>query len=163
MSRVFLPQFGGEIVEPYHDVNVPAEHAHKFTWCIVRNPYDRVLSAWYHIRAHSQDPEWRQRGLIDFVHALGRVDWWVNQAEYMKASRMDAVLRWEDLAQEIHRLPFVPADVSLPTQRVNEEPRGPWAAEATPAFVIAVNELCGEDFEMLDYERLGYAVPEYTI
>ena len=48
MQRVYLPLFGGVYHEPFHGREVPAEHAHKFTFAIVRNPYQRMMSIWAH-------------------------------------------------------------------------------------------------------------------
>lgn len=154
MARAFLPQFGGKIVEPYHARIVVPEHAHKFRFAIVRNPYDRMLSCWYHIRRNSQDPRFRQMGLMDFVNECHIWSGWVNQAEFLELAHLDVVLKFEQLSEEIHRLPFVPTSARLPSERINSEERPPWLEDLTPEFIGAVNELCAPVFPRFGYERL---------
>lgn len=153
MARAFLPQFGGEMVEPFHARTAPPEHAHKFTFAIVRNPYDRMLSCWYHIRRHSQERRFRQMGLMDFVRNCQAWPGWVNQAEFLERARLDDVLRFETLDADIHRLPFVPPDARLPEQRINSEDRPPWREDASGEFIAAVNKLCAPVFERFGYEK----------
>ena len=135
----------------YHRVDVPAEHAHKFTFAVVRNPYDRMMSMWRYLKTFTSGlPD----GLVldtpaDVVRfCLGMPEgtqWW-SQARMLSVSRIDAVLRYETIEDGLRELPFVTTWHPLP-----------WTNETygdtyqSPEFIALVNE-----FERDSFEQFGY-------
>lgn len=149
MSRLFLPQFGGVDDGRPHNRIVPAEHRHKFTLTVVRNPYDRLLSAWHHNRHHG--------GLtLDFPAFVEKLmtDWDASgksQVEFLAGIRIDCHLRYESLADDVlDWLPFN-ADKPFPRERINSEDRPCWRDELTREGIDAVNRHSCRDFIEFGY------------
>ena len=139
----------------HHSTEVPDEHCGKFIWGVARNPYDRMLSLWAHLRhAHSpvvdgiETPAGMVRRLLRDGYPAGQpvstfCDW---------APLVDRVLKYEDLRDAAQSLPFY-GDYPFPETVVNHQPRGRFEDEMTPEFIAAVNEHCAADFERFGYEK----------
>ena len=158
ITTLFLPQFGGCNTGEYHACCVPHFHRHKFTFAVVRNPYDRMLSCWYHLRRNDQIFNIRS---MDFPeHMQPQKDKWGpdgrSQAEILSYSRIDRVLRYENLAEEVLDLPFNLDRLPWPTEVRNSEERPPWQEELQrhPDWVEIINRHSAHDFERFGYDRL---------
>jgi hypothetical protein len=152
MQRVWLPQFGGIYYDHFHG-RVPAEgHAHKFTFAIVRNPYDRMMSMWAHWKeVNFMDLPFLKTGdSADCAKQFLLVPEQCNQADFLSLARLDWILHYETLAEEVLNLPFNKARIPLPAAKVNQsiiewEPM-------TERFIRAVNASSAADFGKFGYK-----------
>lgn len=149
MQRVYLPQFGGKFHNPFHGRIVPADHAHKFTFAIVREPYSRMMSLWAHWQIVTTNVFLREQ-MRDPSECAERFFTGESQVEFLSASRIDRVLHYERLAEEVLNLPFNKYEIRLPVEKVNRS-KVEWP-EMTDRFIKAVNTACREDFEKYGYE-----------
>ncbi len=146
---------------PHHNTDVPGEHQGKFIWGVTRNPYDRMLSVWYHLvfakapvlsENNLRTPTELARYVIDH-----RLDWPAGQSAsrfFDAAPRVDRILRYEDLANEVKSLPFYDPRYPFPAEIINHQPRGKLEDDLTPEFIAAVNDHSAADFERFGYEKL---------
>jgi hypothetical protein len=158
MVHKFLPQFGGQPIGHHHARKVPKGHEHKFTFTVVRNPYDRMLSIWHHLRVNDQQfgiagmtfPQW-----MEFMDKHWGWGGW-NQTRFLEGLRVDAELRYERLADDVEdKLPFNRRLARpWPKQRVNAALRKPWRKEITPEYINIINWHSEPDFEEFGYTRL---------
>ena len=152
--------YGGVDRQPHHNTDVPEEHQDKFTWGVTRNPYDRMLSIWYHL-VWAKAPVLTKGNLqtpAEFVRYVAVPGIWP-QGEpasmfFDAAPRVDSVLRYEDLRNAVMRLPFYDERRPFPTEIVNHQPRGKYEDDLTPEFIAAVNDHSAADFERFGYEQL---------
>ena len=173
MSRLFLPLFGGAKVGKQHDRVVPPEHERKFTFTVVRNPYDRMLSCWHHAQRNSTNKAVAAMDFPEFMRLLpvgadvirardipvvgNPSENWdesgSGQALFLSAARIDCVLRYENLIGEVATLPFNSKRIKWPEERLNAEARPRWQDEiaAKPEWAGVV-----EWHSNLDFARYGY-------
>ena len=156
MAHRFLPQFDGIPMGHHHLRKVPEGHRHKFTFTIVRHPYGRMISCWYHLRRCDQQFGIDKITFPEFVHLLTH-HWGLggmNQVDFLRDIRVDKHLRFETLADEVVLLPFNRQKIPLPTIRINAEERPPLEQDLPPENIRAINEHSAPDFEAFGYSRL---------
>jgi hypothetical protein len=156
MCRVFLPQFGGNMHGVHHATAIPPGNEDKLVFTVVRNPYDRLLSCWHHLRRHDEKFNIRNKTFPEFM-ALLEEHWGPDgksQVEFLP-KRMEWYLRYEKLADQVLGLPFNYAQHHWPEERQNEEERPGWRTElhANPHYVDLINEHSAPDFEAFEYPR----------
>ena len=153
-------------------------------FAFVRNPYDRMLSAWkskllrddsqYHrlaasVRAAFGYPEDTVVAFGDLVRSLadaGPFDaHWERQVDVLAVDRItyDTIARFEnfgdDFAAILHRLD-APADVlALATEVTNPTAELPMAAAYDSELAAMVYDFYREDFETFGYDRESWVTP----
>ena len=161
ISRHWLPNFGGvdQHSDDYHQRVVPPEHAGKFTFAVVRNPYARVRSLWAFLRSFSSGK---------FSHlTLSDFPWWLmeredsetqfnSQVQFLAHARLDRVILYEDLPGALLGLPFVNAATVPELPHCNDAPygRGDWTHGLTRHFFDGVHKFEAASFIEWGYERL---------
>lgn len=154
MANVYLPQFGGVSVQPHHGRVVPPEHSGKFTFAIVRNPYERMLSIYHHWMDNGFQGIEALVSATEFIRYYQHRHDGLGQVEFCDSARVDQFLRYESLASEVLDLPFNLRRIPLPTERVNASREPVSLDEMTPEFIERVNVIERRTFE---------AFPEYPM
>ena len=156
---------GGEWYGSHHETVVPAEHAHKFTFAVVRNPYERMASLWRYIstvfwpnadwRKSEEARQWQANGMVldcdleTFVEwRVGQTDnrWWC-QSDLLAGVRLDALLRFEDFPGCLAVLPFAESLDGLPHLGATER-----------ACLTAVQRAAIREHSWPDFAAYGYAI-----
>lgn len=160
IARHWLPQYGGVEADPadHHLWEVPPEHAHKFTWAVVRNPYVRVASWWCLMQKFTKVLTEEMRGVTfeDFPEWLrsgpkpDRHRKWLPQTEFLSEARIDRVVHFENLESELRELPFVQHWIEVPRVNVSEIPH----PEITPRFIENVNRYEDRSFDAYGCQRI---------
>ena len=178
--RWLREQFGGVMVQDHLRV-IPSRVLLTpgiVFWTTVRNPYDRIASAWWSTTMRAED-RYRHResldrlygghGLLEYVRWLlddpaggrgvTRGHFWSrsNQTTFLALARphLALVLRTEDLPDVLRRLPGAcRLKVNrFPRENVSSD-RPPTAELMTPDVVELVNEWAGPDFDEFGYQRI---------
>jgi len=169
----------------FHANVVPEEHKDLFRWTITRNPYERAVSLWWSaVRLHDSDSYGLAKGCGSSTDFIQFVEWVASltyekkdhlglleraflnsQSDHLrKAQPFDAILRLEDISNEVHRLPFWRSKLPTMVLQLNTTAekqdahkitnRPPWQTFYEDArAVAAVNAWLGEDFDKFNYSR----------
>jgi len=159
----------------FHCNQVPEKYKGLFRWTVCRNPYERAVSLWWSaVRLHKSDGYGFVKGCganDDFVRFMEwladtkpRFDLMFNQSDWQRpAEPFDAVLRMEDIENEVFGLPFwLPPVPVLPVLNTTSEKQDAHKIEKRPSWrtfyedkraVAAVQQWAGEDFERFGYSR----------
>jgi len=164
LRAVLLDHFDG-IPNPgtHHQNDVAMGYRRFFTFACVRNPYDRLISIWYSTVYTRQDDRYDLRRHCGSAELVPFLEWLVSvepynalmfsQAGWLRNVRLSMVLRFENLAEEVRRLPFWRPDVKL-EHRNRSKGRKPWQDYMTGEVIGLVNRWAGEDFSHYGYEML---------
>lgn len=145
-----------------------------YSFGFVRNPFDRLVSAFHYLRSDKtsvRDGEFGRRavggyaGFAEFLDALAaghvrrRVLGWVHflPQSYYLCDRRGRVLvshvgRTETLADDIDRINAA-TGLGLVNARERVVPRADWRSYYTPATARRAAALYAEDFEIFGYDR----------
>lgn len=143
------------------------KYASAYKIITVRNPYDRLLSAWaYHATMTPESKYWpSNRSCRPWVYKYGNsFERFVLSFQGHETQRhfrpqvhwmddnIDRVLRFETLADDWAKLCH---EFSLPCSELPHENASihqPWRELYTPAMIRRVNDVYSADFERLDYD-----------
>jgi len=179
--RWLREQFGGRLVQD-HLRQIPNRALHTagmVFWTTVRNPYDRIASAWWSTTMREEDRYHHREVLDELYGAHGLLEYvrWLlddpaaarcryrghtwsrsNQTAFLAPARphLSLILKTEDLPQALRRLP------GACRMKVNRFPREnvsharPRTIDLlTPQIVELVNAWAGPDFDEFGYERIA--------
>jgi len=148
-----------------------------FKFSIVRNPYDRLVSAFHFLRhggRNLRDRAWAEANLCntqtfaEFLHQLSEprfaasvLRWQHFQPQYQfvtnfeGALALDFVARFEQIDAQFGQIAIHlgRSDIQLPHD--NRSPRADWRSYYNEQSLKQVGELYATDFEMLGYSRTG--------
>ena len=141
---------------------IPEEYKNYTSFCVVRNPYSRLVSWWWSICKADGDryghkKELQDRGLSlsleDFL-TLWREKKGAFQAPIVETvNRMDHVLKLENIEHDFNALPFVTKYIAIP--KVNVKNKIHWTDLLTPKAIEMINAGWKRDFELLNYEMIN--------
>ncbi|MCX6017647.1 MAG: sulfotransferase family 2 domain-containing protein [Chloroflexi bacterium] len=172
MNRWLLDHFQGEWFGEHHAWNVPAEARDYFIFTIVRNPYDREMSAWHFIPWSA--PEDRtplpvsefaagMRGTAKYKDGTTIIEGHetpevrMNQANYVARAGVKHVLHFERLPHCLTELPFVVPNAVPPfphrPERGVRPPGGFFDHFKNPEDEAAVWAYADDDFAAFGYRR----------
>lgn len=159
-----IPKTGGQSVLkwmrenglPTHIPNIAPHsvgntHAVGFKWCIVRNPYERMVSAYVFVSQFLEEPQ----SFEDFLKGkVNRLSFWLTpQVEF--TANADTVLRFESLEEDFAQIQeFYGITSALPS--VNESTyEQPWQDYYDETTRQIVETKYADDFAQLSYDILG--------
>lgn len=140
----------------------------KFVFSVVRNPYERCVSLWlatctrprdrYGYTAHGETVESLIRWFVDQGPKKEGLsvgdDLSKTLCDVLGDTALDMVLRFEDLQNEVKKLPFYDRSKgSVPV--VNRKSTGgrlSFEEYLLPSTIDAINQWCQKDFEKFGYE-----------
>lgn len=156
-------EVGGSEVGERHHSRVPHGCEDYFTFATVRHPFPRAVSLWCHFvrdRRARIDPTASTTGNWPFARFVEEVliEETTGPPFYQKTchewldsmSRMDAILKAEELERTLPRLGLVRGPIRLP--RRNGIARDPWPTYYNPELLAMVRQWAAEDFERYEYE-----------
>lgn len=160
MFDLLVKRFGGLLMSgPFHGKVPPGEFRAFLRFSVVRNPYTRAVSAWFHLT--QREPYcglWRQRvgggdferfteylAAGEFPPVRGNVVCF-SQAEWLRDAGVRVVLHLERLAEELYCVGL--GGVMVPHLFVAE---GAYEPTWTAAAREAVQQWAREDFERYGY------------
>jgi len=166
-------QYGGKLYKEHLPV-IPKQFIHYFSFCVVRNPYDRICSAYWSL-CHRQGDRYGYKGmfakrrqpntLVSFLDAI-KLDFQrrrreLPQYKFHEENRIDQILRYETLQEDFNTLPFLTNPVTLPRSNSTTEgrtkatpkPRPPWEQLVTVEAGQMINEMFAKDFKLFNYKK----------
>ena len=136
-----------------------------FKFCVVRNPYDKVVSAFYFVRRRTEATDWcgldaERRGFERFVR--DRIESMVDRDKYVidGVLCMDAIVRYEALSQDLEQvcarlgIPWNPAE--LPTYKTGIRPE---EARTDVIYTRKTKKLVEKAFAF-EMKHFGYSFPQ---
>jgi len=173
---VLKKHYDGEVYKDHHTI-IPDEFKNYYSFTVIRNPYDRIVSMWWATCKRELSTEKTYLGddfrvlagsdkLEDLLSYMLKTDRKNNllskQNDYLKHNRFDCLLRNEKLNEQFKDLPFITGDEDLP--RVNSTTiiggRTVLTRDPDPFVHInskslkLINEYYAEDFNVLPYEKV---------
>lgn len=170
--------FGGRVISD-HARKIPPAYNNYFSFCIVRNPYDRICSDYWSRCRRGSDrygilTKFKQQGLentlesyLDVYPRESRSTWFA-QHNFIEGNNINKILHFEKLQEEFNELPFVKNNITLPLINTTSKkvfspktkdfltPRPTWQELVTPAAGKKINNIFKKDFELLDYEMMEF-------
>lgn len=160
-----------------HLTKVPIELCDRYTFMVVRNPYDRICSAWWSTCMRGKDrygyiKTFNECGLpntlLSFLKVIKNKHRGINyihtkeQSEYIHSNRIDFIIRFENLNVDLNSLDFLKEDVVLDNINAttlvtnnNSLRRPDWIELVDSESIKLINEIYFEDFELLNYDMLS--------
>lgn len=146
------------------EVHPPAKEYYKFSF--VRNPYDRLVSAYYNFRFSPEHRPWahpiyrydtfedfvmniEESGCLDFIHLSTQFDFLQVDGEV----NLDFVGRYENLGEDFRQveIDLGLSEIPLPMTRVSRHPH--YSLLYTEEMKKQVQKIYDVDFEEFGYER----------
>lgn len=170
---VLKEQFGGQLLSE-HARDIPKQYDSYFSFCVVRNPYDRVCSD-YWLRCHRSNDKYQFRNKFKQRNLDNTLENYISifqnesfsskfpQADFYEGNDINQVLRFENLQEDFNTLPFVKTYVDLPISnpttaktKANITIRPAWEEMITPEAGRIINNLYDKDFKLFNYEMLEF-------
>lgn len=134
---------------PHHSTRIPIAYQHFETFVVVRNPYSRAVSHWAHDSRNGGIPSCEFPEYVQH-HICGLLQ----QTAWLKHVRVDRVLHFENLVDDLKRVRLITDTESIP--QLNGSEHGPWASYYTDELADLVRAYYAADFT-----EYGYS-PEVT-
>jgi len=152
-----------------HKTIVPQEYVDYYSFTIVRNPYDRLVSAWWsttqrgddrygYIKDLNGDASFLNycRNLKRFEnkripHLMPQCNWFNNKID--KAIRYENINEeWLDLPFNLYKKPLPHENPTVKVAKNNPKPRLHYSNYLNDEIIDIINEKYKEDFIKLNYE-----------
>jgi len=171
LVKILQNEYNGELIAKYeHFTDVPDIHKTRFTFTTVRNPYERICSAyWFSLKDPSHlHKQWMQdmkskklkftlenylQTIKDYTGTYHHPG--IQQSLYFKHIKYDKVLRLEHINNDFNSLPFVKTPVAIPRNNSSFSKAAVRQEELlTPKVIELVNEIYQDDFKLFGYNQI---------
>lgn len=136
--------------------HIPNQYINFYKFCIVRNPYDRMMSWWNSVETNPREVkhinQMMQQGLpITFE---GFLKHWKSKTTHTMYYAVeingdfDKVLRLENIQEDFNSMPFVKKDMVIPQKNSRSYNKD----ILTPRCIELINEIYENDFKYFGYE-----------
>ena len=168
ISKALTGMFDCRTVGYHHNNKVPKELMEYFCFAVVRNPYERAISAWLHwekdLQKHGKNlffnsylernsqpcfPEMTREYLL----LMGDSDneYWKTQSEFIEEANANVhVLKYENLEEDLNALPFIE---KIEPPLVGKQNYGNWRDYYGWELETRVFQHQKADFENFGYKR----------
>ena len=139
------------------------EHLDYTSFCVVRNPYARLVSWWWSICKTGGDryghkKELANKGLTESLEDF--ITLWMEKPETAisqsiiieTVNNFDYVLKLENIEEELNTLPFITTQMDMP--KLNAKNKLHWKELLTPKAIELINAGWEQDFKLLNYEAI---------
>lgn len=150
---------------------IPEGLEHYPVVCVVRNPYDRMCSAWWSTCKRDNGTKYQHyldrmkflklpNTLLGFLQLVEQLKTDKNhiitrqQVWYTDTFEVNHILRFEALLEDFRALPFIPNDAELPHANVTMTARPNWKELVGPQEAELINRIYARDFKKFKYEKL---------
>lgn len=165
-----------------HQLTIPPKSKTWFSFCVVRNPYDRMCSLYWSTskRANNADKDRygylgemkknkMENNLLNFCkivekryrrgnpnNAFRSLQFMhvVPQHVYIEHNNFNTILRFENLEKDFNQLPFITKHVELPHENTTQELRPHWTEMMDDPTIAQINKMYAKEFDMFGYEKL---------
>lgn len=144
---------------PRHNRGIPKEYNSYPSFCVVRNPYSRLVSWWWSIckvggDRYGHKKELQQRGLTtsfkDFLTLWAEKNGIAQAPAVETVNQIDYVIRLENLEEEFNNLPFISSYIQIPKKNSRNYPHWTEIVDETTGRMIS--ETYKRDFELFGYK-----------
>jgi hypothetical protein len=168
--EVLINDFGGHMLRE-HGIKIPNEYSGYYSFTIVRNPYDRLVSAWWSTtqRGHDKYNYKKELGnnmsFLNFCKNLEKyegkfVQHTAPQSRWLD-NKLDKIIKYENLNEEWLNLPFNRNRLALPHNNptVSASKKNPVARKVYTDYLNneilpMINKYYHEDFEKTGYQKI---------
>lgn len=165
--------FSGQVYSDHLKI-IPKQFRGYYSFCVVRNPYERAVSIWWSTCKRNNDKRHfiskylrnnntfenfaKNIHLINEIEKRAVTDY---QYKWIEQNNIDRMLRFEDLQGEFNSLPFVRKKIELPllnptTEITKGNPviRKAYGNYITTDSIYYINEYYARDFEICGYDMI---------
>lgn len=164
-----LNAFEGSRYGNYHEKVMPSYAKNYFKFTTIRNPYDRLVSAWNSLLFTTDEYRDLYIPLIGDDRFESFVEWacenkrkiphmdvrgmivLCTQTDYLKGIEIHKHLKIENINEEFNKLHFVDKKVEVP--RLLHRKYKSWDELKNKNIIEKANEYLKDDFENFDYEK----------
>jgi len=162
MYGLLKTHFNGKTA-PRHHKKIPDQYRSYPKFCVVRNPYARLVSWWWAIckvdgDRYGHKRELKQLGQPQTLTGFMRL--WetkngLSQYQGIEVNgEFDYVLKIENIEEEFNALPFITKHIPIPKRNAREHPH--WTELMEPEAGRIINRIYQKDFEYFNYEMLEF-------
>jgi len=165
---ILIEHFGGKLLQE-HGFKVPAKYEEYYTFTVVRNPYDRLVSAWWSTTQRDGDRYGyvkELKGDTSFLNYCKNLKRFENkiiphlqpQCNWFN-NRIDKIIRYENINEEWLDLPFNTSKQPLPHKNPttmvasnNSIPRDHYSTYLNDEIISIINQRYNQDFIKFGYD-----------
>lgn len=140
---------------------IPKPYEDYYSFLVVRNPYERMVSWWWAICKAEGDRyghkrELREAGLTESLSDFAIL--WERKGDYSQAvhittnKKIDKVLKLESIEEDFNSLPFVTSPVTIP--KINTHARPSWQELLDDKSEKLIRRIYSDDFKLFGYDFL---------
>lgn len=141
---------------------IPKQYEDYYSFLVVRNPYERMVSWWWAICKDKGDryrhkAQLRKAGLTESLFDF--LTFWstgsFGQATHLTSNKkIDKIIKLENIQEEFNTLPFVKTPLAIP--RINTHTRPSWEELLDVESGKLINRVYEDDFKCFGYEQLVF-------
>lgn len=153
--------------EDYHENTIPLGCGDYFKFTTIRNPYDRLVSAWNSLLFTDEYRDeyisligndtfealvkwaWSNKRNLPYMGVRGLMTV-VPQSTYLRGMKIDKYLKIENIDEELSNLHFV--DSKIKVHKLLHRKHKQWSELKNKTILKFANDFLKEDFEMFDYQ-----------